>query len=92
MVHRIPLATGGSRAFKRSRYTSEVMSVGTWTDDLLTKEAMKASRLGKGATFSGWAGSEGGVEGGVGREECDDEAGGSQRMTCAACFARCWIM
>lgn len=92
MVHRIPLATGGKRALSLSRYTSEVIRVGTWTELLLTRDWMKASILGKGVTFSGWAGSDGGVDGGVGSEVCDDEGGCSHRMTCDACFARCWIM
>jgi hypothetical protein len=90
-VHRSPFATGGSRARNRERKTSEVIRVGTCTEDLLTREVMKASRLGRGGRCSAEA-TAGGVEGGVGRELGSADVGSSHRMTSEACFARCWIM
>ncbi len=88
-VHRMPFATGGSRARNRERKTREVIRVGTCTEDLLTREVMNASRVGRGGRFSVGI-VAGGVEGGVGRPFWG--AGSSHLITNDACFARCWIM
>ena len=47
-VHRMPLATGGRRDCSLDKYTRDVMSVGTWTEDLVTRDVIKASREGRG--------------------------------------------
>lgn len=65
-VHRIPFATGGSLARNLERKTREDIRVGTCTEDLLTMDVMKASRVGRGGRVSVWT-LDGGVEGGVGR-------------------------
>lgn len=77
----MPLATGGSRDRSRSRYTREVIRVGTCTEDLLTIEVIKASREGnRGWGNSSWAG--GGVDGGVGGISLEGSScGSSHRMT-----------
>ena len=89
-VQRMPFATGGRRARSLARKTNELIKVGTWTEDLLTREVMKASRLGREGSTS--VRSVGGVEGGVGRVELTECAGSSHLITCDACFAKCWIM
>lgn len=80
-VQRMPLATGGRRDRRRSRYTRDVIRVGTCTEDLLTIEVMKASREGnRGCGKSSWV--AGGVEGGVGGISLEGgSAGSSHRMT-----------
>jgi hypothetical protein len=47
-VHRMPLATGGSRDRRRAKYTSAVIKVGTCTRDLSTSDWMNASSEGNG--------------------------------------------
>lgn len=66
-VQRMPLATGGRRARRRSRKTREAIRVGTWTWERVTMEAIKVSTEGSGGMpLLSRASSEGGVLGGVG--------------------------
>ena len=65
--------------------------MGTCTEDLFTRDVMKASRLGREGRVSTTP-RAGGVEGGVGSESCCAERGSSHLMTSDDCFARCWIM
>lgn len=85
----MPLATLGRRDFRRSRYTSVHMSVGTWTLDFSTRIEMKVSSEGIGdacASSCCWEKPDlVGVAGGEGRGAA---GGGPHWITSTALAAR----
>ena len=94
-VHRMPFATGGSRDRSRAKYTSEVIRVGTCTNERSTRDWIKASREGRCVWLTSRSECDrGGVEGGVRGIPLAVglNTGSSQRMTNDACRARYLII